>query len=69
MPPLVATTPHYLRQLPAGVRAQVVITVPDTRGSGGMGTVRSGEVVVHDVELDGAERVVELLEQYLPRRP
>ena len=54
-------------QLPEGVAADVVITLPDTRGSGGTGTVRSGEVVT-DVGIAGAERVVELLEQYVPRR-
>ncbi len=54
-------------RLPAGVRAGVVITLPDTRGSGGTGTVRSGDVV-HEVEIGGAERVAELLAQYLPRR-
>ena len=55
-------------QLPDGVRADVVITLPDTRGSGGTGTVTSGEAV-HEVSIGGAERVVELLEQYSPRRP
>ena len=51
--------------LPAGVRAGVVITLPDTRGSGGTGTVeRDG--VVHEVSIGGAARVVELLDQYLP---
>lgn len=50
-------------ELPAGVRAGVVITLPDTRGSGGTGTVRRGETV-EEVEIAGAERVVELLEQY-----
>ncbi len=50
-------------ELPAGVRAGVVITLPDTRGSGGTGTVRRGEVV-QEVDIAGAERVVELLEQY-----
>ena len=55
-------------QLPDGIRADVVITLPDTRGSGGAGTVRSGEVV-HSVTIGGAEGVVALLEQYSPRRP
>jgi len=50
-------------ELPEGVRAGVVITLPDTRGSGGTGTVRRGEVV-REVDIAGAERVVELLEQY-----
>ena len=53
--------------LPESVRADVVITLPDTRGSGGTGTVTSGEAV-YEVTIGGAERVVELLEQYLPRR-
>jgi hypothetical protein len=53
-------------QLPDGVRADVVITLPDTRGSGGTGTVTSGEAV-QEVSIGGAERVVELLEQYVPR--
>jgi hypothetical protein len=51
-------------RLPAGVRAGVVITLPDTCGSAGTGTVeRDG--VVHEVSIGGAGRVVELLEQYL----
>ena len=54
--------------LPDTVRADVVITLPDTRGSGGTGTVVSGEAV-YEVRITGAERVVELLEQYSPRRP
>jgi hypothetical protein len=54
-------------QLPQRVQAGVVITLPDTRGSGGTGTVRIGEVV-HEVTIWGAERVVELLEQYVPDR-
>ena len=55
-------------QLPEGVRADVVITLPDTRGSAGTGTVQEGQAV-HDVTIGGAERVVQLLEQYVPRRP
>ena len=54
-------------ELPDGVRAGVVITLPDTRGSGGTGTVRRGEIV-QEVEIAGAERVVELLEQYAVHR-
>ena len=50
--------------LPEGVQADVVITLPDTRGSGGLGSVRSGQVV-QEVSIPGAERVVELLEQYV----
>lgn len=53
-------------RLPEGVRADVVITLPDTRGSGGTGTVTSGEAL-QEVSIGGAERVVELLEQYVPR--
>ncbi len=52
-------------QLPEGVQADVVITLPDTRGSGGIGTVTSGEVI-HQVSIEGAERVVELLREYVP---
>ena len=54
-------------KLPDGVRADVLITLPDTRGSGGTGTVSCGDVV-YEVTIAGAERVVELLEQYVPRR-
>ena len=53
-------------ELPAGVHAAVVITLPDTRGSGGTGTVRWGDVL-QEVRIAGAERVVELIEQYAPR--
>ena len=52
-------------RLPDGVRAGVVITLPDGRGNGGTGTIRSGNVV-RDVEIAGAERVVELLAQHVP---
>ncbi len=54
-------------QLPERVRAGVVITLPDTRGSGGTGTVRSGDVV-EEVVISGAQRVVELLDRYVPLR-
>lgn len=53
-------------RLPDGVHADVVITLPDTRGSGGTGTIRSGGVV-REVTISGAERVLELLEQHAPR--
>lgn len=53
-------------RLPEGVRAHVVITLPDTRGSGGTGTVRDGDVV-EEVSIAGAERVIALLDQYVPR--
>ena len=52
--------------VPECVRAEVVITLPDTRGSGGTGTVRRGDVV-QEVSIASAEQVVELLESYLPR--
>ncbi len=54
--------------LPRSVRADVVITLPDTRGSGGIGTVTSGEAV-YLVTIGGGERVIELLEQFSPRHP
>ena len=54
-------------RLPDGVRAGVVITLPDGRGNGGTGTIRSGDRV-RDVEIAGAERVVELLAQHVPQR-
>jgi hypothetical protein len=53
-------------RLPDGVRADVVITLPDTYGSGGTGTVRTGEGV-RDVTIAKAERVLELLDEYSPR--
>lgn len=53
-------------RLPHGVRAGVVITLPDGRGNGGTGTIRSGDLV-RDVEIAGAERVVELLAQNVPQ--
>jgi hypothetical protein len=43
----------------------VVITLPDTRGGSGIGTIRSGEVV-QEVDITGADRVVEF-DQYSPR--
>ena len=52
-------------RLPEGVRAGVVITLPDGRGNGGTGTITSG-AVVQEVDIRGAERVVELLDQYVP---
>ncbi len=54
-------------ELPAGVRAGVVITLPDTRGSGGTGTVRRGSRV-ESVQIGDARDVVELLDRYVPRR-
>ena len=49
--------------VPSGVVADVVITLPDTRGSSGRGSVRRG-TTTHQVSIGGAERVLELLEQY-----
>ena len=54
-------------ELPEGIHARVVITLPDTRGSGGTGTVTTDEVV-HEVDIAGAQRVVELLDQYAAAR-
>ena len=53
-------------ELPEGVHADVVITLPDTRGSGGTGTVTTGDAV-HEVNIAGAQRVVEILDQYTGR--
>lgn len=53
-------------ELPDGVLADVVITLPDTYGGGGTGTVRRGDDV-RRVSIARAERVVELLEEYSPR--
>lgn len=50
-------------ELPEGVQAGVVIILPDTRDSGGTATVTTGQVVRH-VSIAGADRVVELLEEY-----
>lgn len=55
-------------ELPAGVRAGVVITLPDTRGSGGMGSLRRGSDV-EAVHIGDARHVVELLDRYVPQRP
>ena len=52
-------------ELPPGVEAGVVITLPDTRGSAGVGTVSRGDVV-DDVAIDGAEQVMALLHRYAP---
>ena len=52
-------------ELPDGIRTRAIIMLPDTRGGAGTGTVTSGQVV-HEVSIDGAERVIELLEQYAP---
>ena len=49
--------------LPAGVRAGVVVTLPDTRGGAGTGTVTMGGVT-DEVDIGGAEQVIELLDRY-----
>ncbi len=54
-------------RLPDGVRASVVITLPDTRGSGGTGTIRSGGLI-EEISIEGAQQVVELLDEHLPHR-
>jgi len=54
-------------ELPDGIQAAVVITLPDTRGSGGTGTITRGGVV-YEVSIGGAERVVELLDEYVDHR-
>ena len=51
-----------------GVPVEVVITLPETRRGGGIGTVERGEDV-HTVSIDGVERVVEPLDQYALGRP
>ncbi len=51
--------------LPANVRADVVIMLPDTRGSSGTGTV-TNRGTVRKVTIEGADRVIELLEHYVP---
>lgn len=53
-------------ELPEGAWADVVITLPDTRGGAGVGTVRSGGVV-REVSIGRADGVVELLDEYMPR--
>lgn len=53
-------------ELPEGVQADVVITLPDTRGSGGRGTIRTGATVT-EVPIGGADGLVELLGRYVSR--
>lgn len=50
-------------RLPSGVRADVVITLPDTRGSAGTGTVTIGNVD-QEVSIAGFEDVMALLVQH-----
>lgn len=52
--------------LPDDVWSDVVITLPDTRGSAGTGTVRNAQGL-HEVEIDGLDRVMDLLDEYAPR--
>ncbi len=52
-------------ELPDGIEADVVITLPDTRGSGGTGTVTRG-TLVEEVNISGAEAVIDLLDRYAP---
>ena len=54
-------------ELPDGVRADIVILLPDTYGSGGTGTVTIGDSA-DEVSIPEAERVVELIETHVPRR-
>lgn len=54
--------------LPEDIRPHVVITLADRRGSGGPGSVSSGGVV-HEVLIDGPERVLDLLDEHVPRVP
>lgn len=53
-------------ELPPGVRSDVVIVLPDGRGSAGVGTLRCAQGV-HSVRIDGPEQVIELLDTYAPR--
>ena len=52
-------------ELPVGVKADVVITLPDTRGSGGAGSVRRGRNL-DEVSIQRVEQLLELLKQYVP---
>ncbi len=52
-------------ELPAGIRSNIVITLPDDRGSAGLGRVRYAGGV-HDVRIDGPEQVIDLLDAYAP---
>lgn len=53
-------------ELPDDVHSDVVITLPDTRGSAGTGTVRNAQGL-HEVEIEGLEQVINLLDEYAPR--
>lgn len=52
--------------LPVGIKAGIVITLPDTRGSAGVGTVMVG-ASGDEVRISTGERVIELIEQYAAR--
>ena len=52
--------------LPDTIRSRVVITLPDSYGSGGTGVVRDHNGV-HQVSINGPEQVIELLDKYAPR--
>lgn len=55
-------------EVPKGVQADVVITLPDTYGSAGTGTVRSGDFV-REVSMSDGERLIDLIEKYVPCPP
>lgn len=52
-------------RLPADIRADVIVTLPDAHGSAGLGTVRT-VYGSDEVRISGADQVLELLERYLP---
>lgn len=51
--------------LPAGIRSEVVITLPDDLGSAGVGTLRLASGV-REVQIDGPEQVIDLLDAHAP---
>ncbi len=55
-------------RLPPGVRADLLVTLPDTRGSGGTGQVAVGGQVA-DVTISGADSIMELIDRYLTDPP
>ena len=52
--------------LPSDIHSDVVITLPDHSGSGGTGTVHTVDGV-RQVQIDGPEHVLVLLDEYAPR--
>lgn len=52
--------------LPDDVRSEIVITLPDSRGSAGTGTIRCAEGL-REVQIQGLEQVIDLLDEYAPR--